>query len=156
MSKKAKLFTNVSTYVIILFLFLILVAGVRLLGNELLFNDNAALDNDSIDYIGNLQGINISKYQASKSDLEEPILTNLNYSQGNPKDESFDFQFTKEKGFKIEIIVKSIFSTPEVILFDLLRLNKGSWIWVIGFVNRLWRILLIIALVYFVRGLIDK
>jgi len=152
----AQKFTNVETYLIVIFLFLILVTGLIYLGNEVITNDSSSLDNDSISYIGNLQGINVSDYQASRSDIEDPILINANASQGNPKDYGLDFLFAKEKGFQIEIVIKAIFSLPQVILIDLLRFDLNDWQWIISLFNWLYRLLVVIALVYFVRGIIRQ
>lgn len=151
----AKKFTNVETYLGIIFLFLILVFALQYLGAEVITNSNSNLDNDSIDYIANLNGINTSRYSVDKDDIEDPVLIAGNGSQGNPKDESLDFLFAKEKGFKIELIIKGIFSLPQVILIDMLRFQLNDWVWIISLFNWLYRILIIIALVYFVRGILS-
>lgn len=139
-------------YLIILFLFAGLVTGLVLVGNETLLNSNAALDNDSIEYIAGLQGVNVSQYGTNKDEIEQSILINQNFSQGNPKDQGLELQFAKEKGSGFEVYIKSIISMPSVILFDLLRFDKGSWNWIISILNWLWRILNIIAIYYFARG----
>lgn len=143
--------TNVETYLIILFLFAILAGAILYLGNELLLNDNANLDNDSISYIANLQGINISEYQASQENIESSILITGNESQGNPKDDSLEFLFAKEKAFNVEVLIKRIFGVPSFILVDLLRFNLNDWKWLINIIGWLLSIIITIALVNLAR-----
>lgn len=152
----AKKLTNVETYLIILFLFAILVSGLTWLGNEAAVNPNADLDNDSIEYIATLNGIDLSDYQQSESELESSILATGNYSQGNPKDESIDFLFAKEKGSKVELAIKRFFSLPSFIIGDLFRLPINNFKWLIDLFGWLVGLLIIIALVYFARGQINR
>jgi len=152
----AQKFTNIETYLVILFLFAILAGGIVYLGNELILNDNADLDNDSINYIANLQGINISEYKATQADLESTILINDNSSQGNPKDQSLDFLFAKEKGFDIELTIKRIFGLPSFILVDLFRFQLNDWKWIIDIIGWLLSITIVVALVYYARGIIRQ
>ena len=77
-------------------------------------------------------------------------------SQGNPKDQALDFLFGKGKGFPIEVAIKGIFSAPELIIVDLLRFNLNDWSWLIKLFNWLYRFLILIAIIYFARGLIQN
>lgn len=151
-----KSFTNVETYLGILFIFAILVTALIFLGNEILSNENSNLDNDSIEYILQLNGANVSDYATDIDDLENPILSNANYSQGSPKDEALDFLFTKEKGFKIEVIVKRIFNIPSFVIVDLFRLPLNNWKWLLDIIGWLLGLTVTITMIYFVRGLINK
>lgn len=150
----AQKFTNVETYLIILFLFAIVVTAIIHLGNELLANDNSELDNDSISYITNLRGIDMSEFNVSKEEVEASISILGNESQGNPKDEALEFLYAKQKGFNIETKIKMIFSLPQFILIDLLRFSLNDWRWVIFIFNWLYRLLITIAIVYFIRGIV--
>lgn len=147
-------FTNVETYFIIIFLLVILVSAIIFLGEELIENDNANLDNDSLIYISNLSKTDLSEYQATRQEIEDPILVTGNTSQGNPKDQALDFLFGKGKGFPIEVAIKTIFSMPELIIVDLLRFNLNDWNWLISLFNWLYRFLVLIAVIYFARGII--
>lgn len=151
-----KKITNVETYLFILFGFAILVSGLSILGSELIQNDNANLDNDSIEYIATINGIDLSEYNSTIQDQENPVLITGNESSGNPKDDSLDFLFAKEKGFDIELTIKRIFGLPKFVLVDLLRLPLGQWGWLINIIGWLLGATVVIALVYFVRGLIDR
>lgn len=146
--------TNVSTYVGILFVFGLLITGLVLLSTETITNTSADLDNDSIEYISQLNGIDYGAFNVTRSDLENPNLFNANGTQGNPKDEAIDFLFAKEKGSNIELVIKGIFSVPEVVLYDLLRFSANDWDWLVQLLNWVWRILILIALVYFARGVV--
>ena len=148
----ARKFTNVETYLMILFLFALLAIGIARLGLDLLQNDNAAFDNDSIEYIANLQGVDVSDYQATQQDVESPILITANQSQGNPKDFGLEFLLSKEKGFGIELVIKRIFSLPSFIIVDLLRFQLNDWKWVIDIVGWILTLLIIITLVNFARN----
>lgn len=148
--------TNVYSYLIIMFIFFIGISAIVILGNELKDNENSNLDNDSLVYIYSLNGINYSQYTADKEQIEKSILFNDNSSQGNPKDEGLEFLFVKEKGSTIEIIIKGIYSLPQTILSDIFRLPFGDWSWIIDILNWLWRLSILIAVIYFVRGIIEK
>ena len=148
-----KSFTNVETYLIILFIFAALVTGLVAVANEFISNDNANPDNDSLNYIANLNGINLSESQASKADIETPVLANANFSQGSPKDEALDFLFAKEKGFRIELTIKRIFGLPSFILIDLLRFQLNDWKWLIDIIGWVLSLVIILALIYLARGL---
>lgn len=151
-----KSLTNVETYLIILFIFILLVSGLIYLGNETIMNENANLDNDSMEYIANLNGINISEYYANKNDIETPVLGNLNYSAGSTKDDSLGFLLSKEKGFEIEIIIKRVLNLPSFIWGDLLRLPINEAKVFINIIGWILNLLIIIALIYFARGLINR
>jgi len=155
MNKKAKVPTNVYFYLVIIFIFLIFITSIIFLGNELILNPNSNLNNESISYIADLQGINLSDYQIQKKQLENSILISDNESQGNSKDESLDFQFAKEKGLTIETTIKGIFSVPSLILYNVLKFDRNNWDWIVKILNWLWRLLIIIAIVYFARGIIS-
>lgn len=154
--KNAQAWTNLYTYLIIGFLFTLGVIAIQIVGNESASNSNSALDNDSIEYILNLNDLNMSDYQATVDEIEDPILAVGNRSQGNPKDEALDFLLAKEKGSTLELAAKSIFSVPKVVLVDIFRFPLSNWQWVITLLNNLWRLLLIAATIYFVRGVIDR
>lgn len=156
MNKSGQAWTNVYTYVIILFLLAVGIGSLKILSSDAIQNSNANLDNDSIDYIFSLNNLNYSQYQADSADLENPILLTDNSSQGNPKDESIDFLYAKEKGSKIENVIKGIFTVPKIILIDVFRFNLGDWRWIITILNWLWSILITVALVYFIRAVLDK
>lgn len=152
----AKQMTNVSTYIGILFLFVVLVGGLTLLATETRLNDNSNLDNDSIEYIAALEGIDISEYQRTQSQQENSILITGNESAGNPKDDSLSFLFQKEKGFNIELTIKRIFGMPSFILVDLLRLPLNQWNWIINIIGWVLGLMITIAIIYLVTGRIDR
>lgn len=155
----AQKFSNVETYLIVIFLFAILSIGVMYLGRETINNPDSNLDNDSIAYIANLNGVDdinlnasLALYKATKSDEESSILVTDNSSQGNPKDYALDFLFAKEKGFPIEVAIKRIFNIPTFIIVDLLRFNVNDFSWLINLIGWLITLTITIAVIYFARG----
>lgn len=152
----SKEMTNIKSYIIILFIAFVGITAIIYTGNEAAANENSNLDNDSIEYIANLQGIELPDTNISSSDIEMSALFNTNTSQGNPKDEGLDFLFAKEKGLSLETAAKAIFLLPGFLIQDLLRLPYQSWEWVVHLLNWMWWLLLIVAVVYFARGIIDK
>jgi len=149
----AKKLTNVETYLGILFLFGVLIAGLTLLSLEILSNDNSNLDNNSKNYISNLTKINVTYYETDSDDLISPTLLGTNNS-GNPKDESLDYLKAVEEATKLEKIIKNILYLPKYILIDLLKFNMGDWTWLLSVLNFLYWLSIIIALIYFARGII--
>lgn len=150
-----KQFTNLYAFIIVLIIFAGFMTYLVEAGNELLGNSNARLDNDSREYIAQLNGTNLSDFDSTtRKNVEDPILSNLNISQGNPKDFALEFQFAKEKGSKIELFARSIFLMPGVILYDLMRLDRGAWGKLVVILNGFWVLALIIATIYFARGVV--
>ena len=149
-----KKFTNVETYLIVIFLFLLLIVGINQLGKEAILNENSNLDNDSLEYIANLNKINLSDYNINSQDIISSSVTGVNESQGTPKDYSIEFFFAKQKGLTFEVTIKAILSLPEVLLIDLLRFNLNDWIWAINLFNWLYRLLIILAIYYLIRGIL--
>jgi len=147
-----KTLDNLSTYIIILFLVGMLIAGVKFLGVELINNDNSILDNNSIDYIADINGVNLSYYDTSREDIDRPIYIKGNTTQGNPKDYSLEFQFAKEEGLSIENKIKAIYNTPDLLLFKILKLPRSDWDWIVNIVIWLFAISLTISLILFARG----
>lgn len=156
MNRKGQAMTNVYTYLIIIFIFIILTTGLIYMGNELISNSNANPDNDSIEYIAQIQGINLSEYRAEREALEKLVSTNENYSQGNPKDEALDFQFAKEKGNSVELVLRTVFNFPSRLLVDILRLPLNNWKWLIDIVVWLLGLTVGVAVYYFIRGLATR
>lgn len=152
----AKKLTNVETYLIILFLFGLLVTGVLYMADEIRINDNSNIDNDSIEYIANLQGLNLSDYTATRKELEKSSVISANGSQGNPKDEALDYLQAKQSGFKIETIIKGVFNIPGFLINKMLRLDLSDWNWIIDIFNWTIWLLITLAATYYIRGLIDK
>lgn len=155
MNKKGKQMSNIWTYLILLLLFGVLMTGIVQLGNDLVLNENANLDNDSIEYIAEVQGIDLSEFDVTSQEIESAILFTDNTSQGNPKDYSLEFQFARERGLPIENTAKQIFSVPSVIIYQVLRLPKNNWSWIVDVLNWFWRLAIIVALVYFARGILS-
>jgi len=152
----AKSPTNVETYIFILFLFFVLVGGLIYLANETLTNENSNLDNDSIEYIANLNGINISEYRQTQAQQETPISLDPEYSEGTPKDNAIEFLFAKQKSNNIEVTIKRIFSLPSFIIVDLFRFPANDFKWLLDIIGWLLGLTVFIAIVYFVRGILNK
>lgn len=148
--------TNVETYLFYLFIFAVLVSGLVYLGNELIVNDNANLDNDSIEYIASLNGINISEYRQTQAALEASASLDPNYTQGTPKDHSIEFLYAKQKSSGIETTIKRIFRLPSYLIVDLLRLPANNFRWIIDLVGWILGFTVMIAIVYFIRGIVNK
>lgn len=142
---------NVKTYFGIIFIAFLAITGIILAGNETGNNSNSNLDNDSVDYILGLQGINRSDVARNPSYQEASLLVNENFTQGNPKDYALDFQFAKEKGITFENSVKLIFSLPSTVLFDVLRLPRVSYEWIIDLLGWLLGLLVGIAVINYAR-----
>ena len=152
-------FSNVETFLVILTLFAMLTIGMMYLGKDAIDNPNSNLDNDSVEYISNLVGVedanlndSIALYKSTRNEQEKSILISDNISQGNPKDYALDFLFAKEKGFSIELIAKRIYDLPQYLIVDLLRYDLGDWEWFINIIVWFLVVIIIIAVVYFARA----
>jgi len=152
----ANKFTNVTTYVFILFFIGLFLLGVKSLASETISNTNANLDNDSTDYIaGLISGIDAEAlaktYNLTTEEVNKAILVKENFSQGNPKDYALDFIFAKEKAFPLENEIKQIYSFPSFLITKVLRLPVLGWQWIIDAISWFLFFAIGIAVINYVR-----
>lgn len=151
-NKKAKSLNNAWTYVVILFLFVLVTIIIQESGKELLAKDlrgEITLSNSSIEYIGRVNAIDLSGYQANKEDWQESQVTN---SSGTPKDYAMEFLFSREKGADIESPIKRIYNIPGMIIVTLFNQPVERFSWITALFG--WILVIAIGLVvyYFIRG----
>jgi hypothetical protein len=166
-----KSWTNVETWLGVLFIFAVLVGALVMVGNDILLNPNSNLDNDSIDYIASLQGVNASQFQASTnpntpqvivqyqsniSSIQSSVTGNENNTQGSPKDYSLEFFWAQDKSAGFEAIIKTIFNVPSYLLGTLFRLPIQSFSWILNILGWLMGLLITISVIFFIRGIITQ
>ena len=156
--KRGASMTNLYTFFIILFVFIIIVLGIQKLGADLLTNDHANLDSKSIDYIASINGIDLSQYNKSGSELYSSEVNVDNNSGSAIKDFSLEYFFAREKSksFEGRLGKKTLFKIPERTAITLLGGNKGDFGWIFNALNWFIWIALSIAIVYFIRGIITR
>ncbi len=147
--------TNLYWYIALLFIVVIFVSATQLYSSAMLLNPeiNGTLSNDTIEYILSINGIDLSEYETKQSEIESNDFANLNNDTGSqPKDFALEFFYSRSQASKIGNIAKNIFSLPSYISI-LLKIPINSINWIISILNWFWRISIIIAGYYFIRGL---
>jgi hypothetical protein len=166
-----KSWTNVETWLGILFVFALLVGGLVAVGNDILLNPNSNLDNDSIDYIASLQGVNATQFQASSNPNTPNIISQYqknitsiqtsatqsgNNTQGTSKDYSLEFFWAQDKSASFEAIIKTTFNIPSYILGTLFRLPVNNFSWILNILGWLMGLLILMSVIFFIRGIITQ
>jgi len=131
-------------------------SGIRLYGDSLLESTEAQLDDDSFIYIAELNGLDLSQYNVTQDQIEDPIGFEPNVSSGNPKDYALDFLYGKEKGTIIGNTIKDIYSFPSTVLELLFRRNLGDWKFVIDSITWIFNLGILISVILFIRGYFSK
>jgi len=148
--------TNVYWYILLAFIMVLFIASIQQFTTSVLLNPeiNSTLTNESKDSIDRILGINISNYTASKEEIEANIaLGGTNETGSQSKDTALELFYSQSMGSKIGLVIKSIYSFPEYISI-LLHLPITSILWLITILNWFWRITLLIAIYYFIRGIV--
>lgn len=146
--------TNVSTYFIIITLSLIFIGGSVAVSRELLTHSEAELDEDSIIYGSGIIGIDMSGYNVSEADIEESVVGNV--SGATTQDFSADFLFGRSKTTGVINQIKGVFNLPKTFLVRYLRLKEDGWEWVYQSINWLLWISIVVAGIYFARGILER
>jgi len=146
--------TNIGTYIGILLLAGLFLYGLSKVSSELITHEEAELNNESLEYAGTLIGINVSDYEADRQELEESVTGNI--SGGNIQDQSIEFLYGRSKTDSLVNVAKQVYTLPSTILIKLLKFKETPWTWVLD--TFIWglNIFLVIAGIYFARGIIEK
>lgn len=153
MSKKGS-YLNVWTYLIVLFVVVIFIAGVQYSGRDLIQSNQTNLDNDSLLYILQVNNVDVSNFTSSQSVQEDPLTFDPDQGAKNPKDYALDFLYAKEKFTGVINGAKLVFNVPSVIVYTIFRFNAQQFSWVLNILGWLLGLILLIAGVFIVRGLI--
>lgn len=154
--KKAKSLNNVWTYIIILAFFAIFITIIIKGGEELLEKDlkgEIELDSASIQYIGNIKGVDLSNYSATKEQWQTSQVTD---TAGTPKDYAMEFLFSKEKGSSIENTIKQIYSLPSTTVVIMFNQPEIRFKWFIDIIGWVLMIGIGIVIYYYIRAISQR
>ncbi|SRR6056297_812841 len=148
--------TNVVNIIIILFIVVIFALIIKNYASELLSSENINLSENSQDYTENLAGSNNYEH-FNTTDFAPEDAPNQPLSDAtadNKKDFSLDFNFGKKSVNKYTRWLYLIANVPEFILYDVFGLQQEGFMWIISILDWFWRIIISIAIVYFIRGIV--
>lgn len=150
----AKTFTNIWFYVIVIFLLVFFISSINILASQYLLNTDVPIDSENSIYAQKILNINLSSYSVSGSNIEKSSV----YNQGNEtgsqtKDMAIEFFYSRSIVDDVELVVKGIFSFPGYIA-KLLNIPENNIGWILSILNWFWRIAIIIALYYALRGIV--
>lgn len=149
--------TNVWTYVILTFCFVLFISGINMFAKNQLTNPESNLDDESILYFDRILGgdlvENLSEYSSTKDEIEADDINEYSNSTGaSLKDYALEFFYAKSKVKSITTVIKNIFSFPSLIAI-LFKIPITPIQWIINLLNWFWRLGILVAGYYFIRGL---
>jgi len=146
--------TNVYWYIVSIFLVVIFVVSIQQYTSSMLRNPqiNNTLTNESIQHILRIQGIDVSDFEVTKDQLEDdPAYDETNDTGSQAKDTALEFFYSRSKASGIGVIAANVLSLPSFIV-TLLNIPENSISWLISILNWFWRIMLVLAVYYFIKG----
>jgi hypothetical protein len=148
--KMTKSFTNVWTYIGIIFIFSIFTMVLSQFGDFLTEqNTNGVIDLPILE--------NYSKYtlglNASESEVEDPVAFKYNTTESTPKDYSIPFLFSQDKSSGIRGKIQFVYSIPSSFL-EILGLPSENFSDLVNAIFWLFAIGMFIAMIYFIRAVV--
>jgi len=146
--------TNVWWYVILSFIVVLFISVIQIYSASMLTNPdiNNTLSNATIEYILEINGIDISDFNISKDDIEKDYTSDITNDTGSQsKDSAIEFFYSRSTASRLSSVVWNVLSLPGFIII-LLRIPQNPISWLIGLLNWFWRLGIILALYYLIRG----
>lgn len=144
--------TNVYWYILLAFILVLFVAAMQRFSSAMLSNPEISMSDEDIEYHLRIQGIDISDYEATAEVIEKNEAIPLSNETGSTaKDYALEFFYSRGVSSEIGVFVKGIFSFPGFIV-SLLNIPENSVSWIITILNWFWRISLMLAVYYLIRG----
>ena len=143
--------TDGVTYIVIGFITVLCILLISTMAGVVSNSEHNQVTEDSKVYMSNVAlnpnslGFNTSIYD---EDIEEPI--------GGGSDSKYDFAleffFGVKSAEKISKFVSASLGLPKFVISGLFRFDLNNFNWVLDLMNWLWRILIFVAIIYFIRG----
>lgn len=144
--------TNVYWYILLAFILVLFVAAMQQFSSAMLSNPEITMSDEDIDYHLRIQGIDIDNYEATAPEIENnDAIPGSNQTGSQAKDFALEFFYSRSIASQIGIFAKGIFSFPSFVI-TLLNIPESSIVWFISILNWFWRISLILATYYLIRG----
>lgn len=155
MAAEEKSWTNVFWYVVLLFLVIVFVVGIQNYASAMLKNPdiNETMTNETFNYIMAIYGINTSKFDVTDAQLTEDSILGISNDTGSQaKDNALEFFYSRSQASKLGTTAKNVLSLPGFIII-LLGIPANSIAWLISILNWFWRLAILIAGYYAIRGI---
>lgn len=146
----AKSFTNVWTYVGIIFIFSIFMLVLGNFGSFLTDQDTAGVID--IPVLDDYQRYSLS-LNATEAEVEDPVSYKYNTTEGTPKDFAIPFLFSQEKSSGIRGKIQYIYNIPSSFL-SILGLPAENFRSYIDAIFWLIATGMFIAMIYFIRAVV--
>lgn len=151
MTGQEKSETNVWWYIILTFLLVLFVSAIQIYTASLLENPNANVND--LEYIFAINNIDLSEFNTTVEEIEKGESNPTGNETGSQsKDFALEFFYARAQASKIENVVKNVFRFPEFVVI-LLKIPYGAVSWIINILNWFWRFALLVAIIYFIRGI---
>lgn len=145
--------TNVYWYILLFFLIIIFVAGMQQYSAAMLSNPDVNMSDEDLEYHFKLVGIELDEFNATATEIQEnPVYGESNETGAQAKDFALEFFYSRSVASQIWQVASDVFSIPGYII-KLLNIPDNSISWLVGILNWFWRIMLVLAGYYLIRGL---
>lgn len=136
-------------FIVVLFVTLIQIYTSAMLKNPEI---NGTIPNTTRDYILELNGIDLSDFNTDRDEIEQDYTSDITNDTGSQsKDTAIEFFYARSTASKVSTTAWSILSLPSF-LITLLKIPKNAILWLIPILNWFWRLGIILALYYLIRG----
>ena len=145
--------TNVYWYILLAFILVMFVAAMQQYSSAMLSNPDIDMSDEDVEYHLRIQGIDIDDYEATAEEIQNnDAFGESNETGSTAKDTALEFFYSRSVASKLGIFAKGVFSFPGFVV-TLLNIPDNSINWLIGILNWFWRIVLLLATYYLIRGI---
>jgi uncharacterized membrane protein YuzA (DUF378 family) len=144
--------TDGVTYIVIGFITVFFILLISNMASVISNSEHNELTDSSKEYMSkvstdpNSLGFNTSVYNQQ---IDNPLGEG---GADNKNEFSLDFTFGLKSANKLTRFVYAVISLPKFVINGLFGFNLNDFNWIIDLLNWLWRILIFVAIIYFIRG----
>jgi len=145
--------TNVYWYILLFFLIILFVAAMQQYSGAMLSNPDIDMSDEDLDYHFKLVGIELDNFNTTAQGIQNnPSSGESNETGSTAKDTALEFFYSRSVASEIWVVASDVFSIPSYII-KLLNIPDNNIGWLVGILNWFWRIMLVLAIYYLIRGL---
>jgi len=143
--------TDGVTYIVIGFITVLCILLISTMAGVVSNSEHNQLTDNSKAYMSKVStdpsslGFNTSIYNEA---IDNPI----GGGSDNKNEFSLDFTFGLKSANKITRFVYAVLSLPKFVISGLFGFDLNDFNWILDLMNWLWRILMFVAVIYFIRG----
>lgn len=129
---------------------------IKYAGVQIAATPSNNLDNASIAYIAEINGLNLSQYNVTEMELEGNSLYLVNDTSTNERTFALEFIYAQEEASKIRTFIQNVYNLPKTFLFKILKLPEPEWAWIMDVLNLLLWIAVLLGIYFLIRGILPQ